>query len=171
MRQIVGDRQRLGSLEQQRVVERARRRFEQHADRSPEWRGEPRRPGRTVRDPARPAPDAPAPATQRERHHRGGRTVVHPLVAPEVGGDELLAAFPGPTAEMPYRAGPMSGIRPGRRAPQLARQIRRDDRPARRRKPTTPPVQDELRKSAADRAWCSPHGRCRARHSDVRPGS
>ena len=69
MREVVGDRQRFGALEQQRVVERDRRRLEQHAHRAQHARRQRGSRADGAIEPDERA-DAAAAALKRKRHDR-----------------------------------------------------------------------------------------------------
>ena len=135
MRQVVGDRQLFGPLQQQRVVEGDRRRLEQDADRAQDRRRHPRLARRRGAVEADERADAAAAAAERKGEDRSDRGVLHARVGAQVGGRRI----PRPRCITQLRdavdgwphVGRQAAIRQHRRLP---RQI------GRRRRPSTAPA-------------------------------
>ena len=145
MREIVGDRQRLRPLQQQRVVERHRRRLEQDADRAQHARRHPRLARRRLAIERDERADAAAAAAERKGHHRAGGRVGHALIVLQVRRREFLPAVhhpPGDGVDGRTHVRHQPAIGEHR---QLSREIGGDDGPAGRRHPCGGALDDLVR--------------------------
>ncbi len=145
MREVVGDRQRFGALEEQRVVERHRRRLEQQAHRAQHGRREARFALRRLAIERDERAHAPAATTQGKRHHGADGRVADARIARQIGGDEFLAAVHHPARDRVHRRAHVRRQAAIGEHRQLSREIGADNGPARRRHPRRRTFDDELR--------------------------
>ena len=157
-REVVGHRERLGLLQQDRVVEGEGH----HAQQRLQERPQPRRQLRRLR--ARPAIEAdqrhrvPPPPAERDRHHRRGRGGQHAPVVANVGGEQLAAFRHHPCGHGRQRrvVGVGAALRMQQR--ELARPVVGQQRPGVERDPARGVIDQQARDPAGVHVGvCLPH--------------
>ena len=145
VREVVGHRERLGALEQPRVVERDGRRLEQHANRLQERRREPRLARRRLPIERDQGADPPPAAAEDQRDRRASRRARDASVAAEIRGGEVLAAVHHPARDREHSR-PHGGRDPvaGENL-QLSGGCGRDNGRHGRRQPRLRALDDQLR--------------------------